>query len=54
MFGGALHLEPFNDGLLIGWGWQIVGGIPVPVYVTKDIISKDMRKLSRCGCETEC
>ena len=44
----------FNDGLLLGWGWQLVGDTPVPVYVTKNIISKDMRELSRCGCKINC
>ena len=50
----VLFQAVFNDELLLGWGWQLVGDTPVPVFVTKNIISKDMRELSRCGCKINC
>ena len=44
----------FNAKILIKWGWTRFNDIPVPVYVTKHIISKDMRELSRCSCKSKC
>ena len=39
---------------IIGWGWDTVGSIPTPIYTTREIISKNMRELSRCSCKGRC
>ena len=52
--GSKLFQAVFNTKILIKWGWRLFNDIPVPLYVTKHIISKDMRELSRYSCESKC
>ena len=50
---GNIFQRVFEEKM-IGWGWDIVCSIPTPVYLTTEIISKNMRELSRCSCKGSC
>ena len=49
-----IHLDEKIDLDPLNWGWEMSGGIMLPILTDEAIAPEDLLKVIRCTCKTEC